>query len=212
MKLHLVSALCAYLLVSVSVQANAAVISSTFDIDDEGWIAFPGEGSLAYFGSGGNPGGHIQITDIGAGGSGVFVGPEFLGDLSGFDAGTIALDMARFAGGGSTFASFGRIELSGGGDSATLDLAVVAPPFEVWESYSASLDAASWGKSQADWLAILSDVTSIGIATDAFDGADTIGIDNFTIDDAMVPLPASVWLLGSGLLGLVGIARGKRAA
>jgi hypothetical protein len=209
MKLRLLGAACVCLLVSISAQANAAVLSSTFDTDDEGWTANPGEGSLTYFATGGNPGGHIQITDIGGGsvpfGSGVFVGPKFLGDLTAFDGGTISLDMATFAGGGGTFASFGAIQLSGGGDVAILDIAVVAPQFEVWETFSGSFNAASWGKSQDEWLAILSDVTSIGSPTDAFDGADTIGIDNFTI--AAVPLPTSVLLFGSGLLGMIGISR-----
>lgn len=37
-------------------------------------------------------------------------------------------------------------------------------------------------------------------------------IDNVTIDTAVsaVPVPAAVWLFGSGLLGLVGVARRKR--
>jgi hypothetical protein len=215
-KFRLFGAVCAYLLVSISAPANAAVIASTFDVDAEGWIANPGEGMLAYFGSGGNPGGHIQITDSGGGsipfGSGAFVGPQFLGDLSAFDGGTISLDMAAFAGGGGTFPSFGAIQLSGGGDIAILDIAVSAPPFGVWQTFSASLDAASWGKSQNDWLAILSNVTSIGIPTDAFDGPDTIGIDNFRIESSVVPIPPAIWLFGSGLLGLVGVARRKKAA
>ena len=59
-------------------------------------------------------------------------------------------------------------------------------------------------------MTILADVTEIAISTDAFDGADSIGIDNFTIDS--VPLPAAVWLFGSGLLGLIGIARRKKLA
>ena len=41
--------------------------------------------------------------------------------------------------------------------------------------------------------------------------ADTYSIayDNFTI--TAVPVPAAVWLFGSGLIGLVGIARRKKA-
>jgi len=35
----------------------------------------------------------------------------------------------------------------------------------------------------------LSDVTEIAISTDAFDGADTIGIDNFTIASRKYKLP-----------------------
>ena len=38
--------------------------------------------------------------------------------------------------------------------------------------------------------------------------AATLGIDNITA----VPVPAAFWLFGSGLLGLIGIARRKKAA
>jgi hypothetical protein len=51
--------------------------------------------------------------------------------------------------------------------------------------------------------AILSDVTEIAISTDAFDGADTIGIDNFAIASA-IPVPTTVWLFGTGLIELIG--------
>lgn len=40
-------------------------------------------------------------------------------------------------------------------------------------------------------------------------GDDMIAFDN--INATAVPLPAPVWLLGTGLLGLIGIARRKRA-
>jgi hypothetical protein len=36
-------------------------------------------------------------------------------------------------------------------------------------------------------------------------------IDNIVFEAAVVPIPASVWLFGSGLLGLVGMARRKKA-
>jgi hypothetical protein len=36
--------------------------------------------------------------------------------------------------------------------------------------------------------------------------------DSFTIGVSAVPIPASVWLFGSGLIGLIGIARGKKVA
>jgi hypothetical protein len=35
--------------------------------------------------------------------------------------------------------------------------------------------------------------------------------DSFTVATSVVPVPAAVWLFGSGLLGLVGIARRKKA-
>jgi len=43
------------------------------------------------------------------------------------------------------------------------------------------------------------------------DGAFPV-MDNITVDVSAVPVPAAVWLFGSGLLGLIGIARRKKTA
>jgi len=40
----------------------------------------------------------------------------------------------------------------------------------------------------------------------------TVGLSGFVQQVAVVPIPAAVWLFGSGLLGLTGIARRKKAA
>ena len=42
-------------------------------------------------------------------------------------------------------------------------------------------------------------------------GDATVSIDSISFNVTTVPIPAAVWLFGSGLLGLIGIARGKRA-
>jgi hypothetical protein len=39
-----------------------------------------------------------------------------------------------------------------------------------------------------------------------------VKLDNISYTSTVVPVPAAVWLFGSGLLGLVGIARRKKAA
>lgn len=39
-------------------------------------------------------------------------------------------------------------------------------------------------------------------------GYDTFGITSFTVAPTAVPIPAAVWLFGSGLVGLLGLARG----
>ena len=38
---------------------------------------------------------------------------------------------------------------------------------------------------------------------------NTLGLDNFSVTTSPVPVPAAVWLFGSGLLGLIGVARRK---
>ena len=44
-------------------------------------------------------------------------------------------------------------------------------------------------------------------------GNDGFGkIDNITVMASPIPVPPAVWLFGSGLIGLVGIARKKRAS
>ncbi len=191
------------LLLSLANPVNAAVITSGFDFDDEGWSGIPGEGSVAFAASGGNPGGHIRVTDIGSGGrfgSGAIAPNKFLGNLLAFDNGILSVDLVTFAGGGSTFSSFGIVRILGASDEALFDLATTAPARGTWQSYSAPLSAAAWGKTPIEWTAILADVKEVLIATDAFDGADTIGVDNFTL--APVPLPAASWLLLSGIGGL----------
>jgi hypothetical protein len=44
------------------------------------------------------------------------------------------------------------------------------------------------------------------------DGVEKVRLSALSFSNSLVPLPAAVWLFGSGLLGLVGIARRKKTA
>jgi hypothetical protein len=85
-----------------------------------------------------------------------------------------------------------------------------------------------WSTSTGNVATILWDITDLGNGTasvltldgdsDGIPGnaitSGTIAGNSFEINGELtvVPLPASVWLFGSGLLGLVGIVRRKKAA
>ncbi len=89
----------------------------------------------------------------------------------------------------------------------------------------------AWGTTSGIDVVMVWDVTDNGDGTSTFTSSDWNGdgipgagmIDgpfpgfsanfNFVAPNAaVIPVPAAVWLLGSGLIGLVGVARRKKAA
>lgn len=60
------------------------------------------------------------------------------------------------------------------------------------------------------WTGTVVSAGNVGSAWGAF--ADTPYSEVFNITISSIPIPASIWLFGSGLLGLTGIARRKNAA
>ena len=102
--------------------------------------------------------------------------------------------------------------------------------YDVISIASASGDFAS-ANATVDFLDLLGFVDILAIASadaDSSDDASESGIIQFTLADGelnlivgfidsngtaetLVPVPAAVWLFGSGLLGLVGLARRKKA-
>lgn len=63
-----------------------------------------------------------------------------------------------------------------------------------------------------DWMGIDELTFASSGGTNAFLGGSGAwtAIDNFTINASAVPVPAAVWLFGSGLLGLVAVGRRKQ--
>ena len=119
MKAIRLTLLCALLLV-ITHPVHAAFVASTFDVDADGWIGIPGEGALSFVGSGGNPDGHIRVTDIGAAGgllgSGAIAPAKFTGNLMEFDNAMLSVDLATFAGGGRIWSSFCLLRISSASD------------------------------------------------------------------------------------------------
>ena len=66
------------------------------------------------------------------------------------------------------------------------------------------------GQASFSFLGLVSDspFTSVDIHFATRRGSDGVLIDD--LQYAVVPVPAAVWLFGSGLLGLIGISRRKK--
>ena len=60
--------------------------------------------------------------------------------------------------------------------------------------------------------AMIGDNLTFGfVATSTNYNGSGVFYDNLNFDRVVVPVPAAVWLFGSGLLGLIGIARRKKS-
>lgn len=188
--------------------AYGASISSTFDSDLEGWTVRNNEpgGGASHIAAGGNPGGYMEIIDIeGFAGFEAVAPSKFLGDLSGFNGGSLSFDTNYLDSSGSADRpAYGTVTISSPGGVASLDfIPSNNPPMDQWESHSEALVASTWGKSQTEWISILTNVTDLSINLELFGGDDTVGLDNVN----MVPLPASVWLLAPAITCLVALRR-----
>ncbi|MEM9585919.1 MAG: hypothetical protein AAGA03_01455 [Planctomycetota bacterium] len=187
----------------------SADIASTFDSDLDGWTTDE-TGLFQHNASDGNPGGFLFIdNDEGTNNAHIFAPNKFLGDLTSFNGGTISFDGNLLGSGGNFFSDpddYGVFVITGTAGSASLDLAPggAIPPANSWQTYSASLDATTWGVSSSQWASILGDVTSIQLSVEALFGEEAHGIDNVRI--TAVPEPSSGVVL-TAFVGLTALIR-----
>lgn len=62
------------------------------------------------------------------------------------------------------------------------------------------------------YSALLVSVGNVGAGWGSFDGTPYSEVYSVTVEASVIPVPAAAWLFGSGLLGLVGIARRRKSA
>lgn len=190
----------------------AMPIISTFNVNDEGWTV---SGAVVNHESiGGNPGGFLSIEDIADDTFSVYLPSKFKGNLSQFDGGLLSYDVViidpivPFTSIGS---GFGRIQLEGGGSSATFDYAPnpPIPSSQYWKIYYVPMTAEAWNTTQESWEKVISDVTNAHIILEP-ENWSTVGLDNFKIDSVPIPEQASMILFGIGGLAMVVIKRKQR--
>ena len=160
-------------------------------------------GVVFYESSGGNPGGFLRIEDIADDTYAVFPPAKFQGDLRAYNGGLLSYDFIVLDPKtplSSVGSGFGRITIFGGGLNATFDYAPDPPvsSTEFWKRYNVPMTANAWKTSEENWQTILSEVSYGDFVLQA---GREIGLDNFKID--AVPEPATMLLLGGGLMGIL---------
>ena len=224
-KMFLFQVVCSLCFLFIVEYTEAAIIS-TFDTDDEGWavVEFPGPpyGALAstpfapdYLASGGNPGGAISSTDLDAT-LFLFSAPSsYLGDMEQFYGGILSYDLRFVDGAVGPGAYHPDVVLWGNGQVLTIDAyADPATQTGLWNTYLVPLTAdAGWHfddlfgdlASESEIREVLANLTGLYIRGDYWNGYDQTDLDNPQL--SAVPIPEALLLLGSGLIGLLGIRR-----
>jgi len=165
--------------------AGASGIASTFDSDDEGWSTDKDARNFRWEASGGNPGGFVAADDIGSGQYWRFSAPSaYLGDRSASYGFPLSYELKQLGSVGSV-TSQNDIEITGNGTTLWFRFGVA--PTDVWTPFSVDLVAGvGWmvgnePATEAQIRSVLEDITDLSVRGEYRVGADSCGLDNFTL-------------------------------
>ncbi len=199
---------CAAIAASLLLGASAfGSIISTFDADTEGWSKLPGSdanSSVIWVETGGNPDGYMLYNEVGAGFVDFVNAPAaFLGDLSAYYAGTLSFDIRTNTLSNPTNFSW-QVELHGGGMTLGYQLSNPSPVNQWHHRNMVLTETAGWFNintglppTQAEMLAVLSDVTALDLLTDYRNGPEQVSYDNVSVSAT-----CTGDLTGSGTVGV----------
>lgn len=178
---------------------SAQTIQSTFDTGLEGWTTSSG-GSITYSAVGGNPGGYLQQIDLDLQDMFIIAPPAFLGNLTGFQEGTLSFDVRQIVG-TADYDPFGIVIIRNGANFVAADIVTSGFPGSEWSTQSVILNASSFGTTPDFFSSIMSNVTALEITLESQFGVfETVGLDNMQLAVA-VPEPGCLMLLSVAALG-----------
>lgn len=185
------------------------VPNGDFESGGDSWGIEPAGGaSFSFEATGGNGGGYLQMDNTSAVWGGVAISTED-------PTGTPLSVFGATAGVNNTFLwDMKAISGPGGGSGIKIeywsDTGFLSTTGD--HAFASTTDWSSYSFTEtADAAATRMIVVLLGINADSVMGYDNVCVNDCSAPPPAVPVPAAVWLFGSGLLGLVGVARRKKA-
>lgn len=201
---HALTALVFAIAMGTSITARADLITTFDGVTTGGW-SLDNTGILSPTADAGGTGlSGIEANDQNDGGT-YYVAP-WSGDLSAENGASLRFGLVLANPGGSFASSAQDIILNGNGNQLTLDLAFdnVVPPIGTLLSFQVLLTADTFGTDNATFAGVMGNIDSIKIRAEYWTAN---GIESYLVTPAAVPVPAAIWLFGSGLLALFGFMR-----
>lgn len=208
-----------------SILQAATTVNDTFDAGLGGWTQNTTDTNVTHMAAGGNPGGYLQTDNFQATSGFNVIGAQNTSvDYSGVFADgswTIMVDL-NFIRGGFTDARLRyrfQDPTANGWYISIEDTSFL----NSWTTYSVTFDT-TWDDATAlanGWVKESDGTTPTpsfsGLWDDVWNsevrilgGPDMVaGIDNYKATAPVIPIPPAVWLFGSGLVGLIAVARRK---